>query len=216
MHCMKLFAAPLTLVGARNMHQPQSCLSLQQLLRIQSGPLPLPIDYRIAERPAMRRADFLSVKESLVVVVMALGTGEQSGIHSTEVGAAMLAVTSEATDTGIHVRLDDCGGERISGMARRALSLHADSEGMTGSTRPGVRVSRNRRGQNHAGSGVRVRDWRRRKCRSIEKRARDCQQSDRNRAPQHHRDRPAPSKISSRSPDRLSFAAGPACERKEW
>src|SRR6266436_2638047 len=109
----------------------------------------------------MRSADLLPVKESLVIVAMALGTGKQGGVHGTELDPAVLAVTRDTNDPSIHVGLNHCRHESISRMARRALRFHAGSESMTRSARSSVRMIRHRRRQNHVCSGMGVRNSRR-------------------------------------------------------
>src|SRR5206468_10501817 len=99
----------------------QRGLSLKQLLSIQPGPLPFAIDYRIAKGSAVWSANRLAVIDGLVLVVMAFGARLQRASDGAELNPAMLAVTSDATDAGIHVWLDHCGDESISRVARRAL-----------------------------------------------------------------------------------------------
>ena len=93
----------------------------------------------------MRSADLPSVIESFVTVVMTLSARLQRSSDGAELNTAMFAVTSNATDSGIQVRLDYCRHESISRVAGRALRFHASSQRVTGSARAGVRVIRNRR-----------------------------------------------------------------------
>src|SRR5881397_887484 len=112
MEQVELFTAPLLLAIDRQTRS-SDLWSGRELLRIKAFPFPLTIDHGIAQRSAVRSAEFVSIVSLTVVVGMTPGAGIQRRLHRLDAFFAMFRMTAQTADPGGGVRRGHGPDKRI-------------------------------------------------------------------------------------------------------